>query len=71
MFITVTSAKDELSGVSMVLNTEYILSMFRNKVEVADKIETEKTFIFCPPHGTWEVQETPDEILELIAAAGK
>ena len=45
--------------------------MFRNSVTIADKIETEKTFIFCPPHGTWEVQETPEEILELIAAAGK
>lgn len=53
----------------MVLNTEHILSIFRNKVEVAENISTEKTFIFCPPHGTWEVQETPEEILALIEAA--
>lgn len=69
MFIKVTSAKEELKGVSMVLNSEYILSMFRSKETTKDKIEVEKTFVYCPPHGTWEVEETPEEIVKQIKSA--
>lgn len=71
MFISLTSAKEEIAGKTIVLNTEHILSIFREDVVGENNLTTEKTFIFCPPHGTWEVAETPEEILDLINSRNK
>ena len=74
MFITLTSSNPELKGTPMTLNTEYIVSIYRAEKKVAAgiaQLKEETTLIFCPPHGTWEVSETPAEILALIAAGNK
>lgn len=66
MFIKLTNARLELQGDPVILNTDMIVSVFQDSVvEGKEKIK-QKTYIFCPPHGTWEVEESPDEILALI-----
>ena len=74
MFITLTSANPEIKDNPIVLNTEYFVSIYRStkKVPVGiAQLTEEATLVFCPPHGTWEVRETPEEILALIEAAAK
>jgi len=66
MFITLTNARDELKGNLVVLNTDMILSIFLDTTVDQDNITKKKTYVYCPPHGTWEVQETPEEIVTLI-----
>ena len=69
MFITLTSANPEIKGTPMVLNTEYIVSIYRAEKKVSvgvAALREETTLIFCPPHGTWEVSETVEEVLALI-----
>ena len=69
MFITLTNASPAHKGNPIVLNSDHIVSVLR--VDVArdtDKPEeTESvTYLFCPPHGTWEAAELPEEIAKLI-----
>jgi glyoxylate utilization-related uncharacterized protein len=67
MFVTLTNARDELKGNLVVLNTDMIVSIFQDTAVDTNKTSvTQKTYVYCPPHGTWEVQETPTEVVALI-----
>ena len=70
MFIKLTNATPAHKGKSIVLNSDTIVTVHSEQVErkVSDEmsvIET-VTFLFCPPHGTWEVSETVDEVASLL-----
>ena len=74
MFITLTSLNSEIEDTPIVLNTEHFVSIYRATKKVPAgiaEITKEATLIFCPPHGTWEVKETPEEILAIINANNK
>ena len=65
MLIKLTNANETQNGQIIVINSDNIVSINRGLVERNGQIE-EITFIFIPPHGTWEVKETIDEILNLL-----
>lgn len=66
MYIKLTNAADAHYGNKIAINSELIATV-HNQVVVNDSGITEsKTFIFCPPHGTWEVSETLDEVVKLL-----
>jgi len=68
MFITLTNMSVQHRGKPIVLNSSMIVSMMRTSVvrdEATGSSET-VTYVFIPPHGTWEVSETVEEILECI-----
>ena len=72
MLIQLTNANQSHYGNLLLINSEMILSVYRSlgaTVVDDDTVENveDVTYIFCPPHGTWEVQETPEQILDLIA----
>lgn len=75
MFITLTNAAEQSQGRRITLNTEHIVSIFEmdKTLAVDDEgmvSETRRvTCLFVPPHGTWEVEETHEAILALMAAA--
>jgi len=74
MFITLTNASPAHKGKKITINKTQIVSVWRgDAVRAADEDGTvtereEVTFVFVPPHGTWEVEETHEEILALLAA---
>jgi cation transport regulator ChaC len=71
MFITLTNMSVQHRGKPIVLNSSMIVSMMRTSVvrdEATQSSET-VTYVFIPPHGTWEVSETVEEILECIRVA--
>ena len=72
MFITLTNASPAFSGKKITLNKTQIVSVRRgDAVRAADEdgtvTETEEvTFVFVPPHGTWEVSESHEAVIELL-----
>ena len=74
MFITLTNANPQNKGKKITLNADLIVSIWRGEVARAadeDGNITEReevTLIFVPPHGTWEVEESHEEVLALLAA---
>lgn len=67
MFINLTNANNDNYGEPVALNTDLICSVFPFKyIRPDDGLEYEITKIFCPPHGTWEVQEPYLDVLYLL-----
>ena len=66
MLITLTNTSPALRGNPIVLNTDFIVSIFRTPVTRTDGVIDDVTYIHCPPHGTWEVQESVEDIVALI-----
>lgn len=69
MFITLTNASPVYKDEPIVINADHIISMWRGIAvrgvneetgEVTEKEEV--TFIFVPPHGTWEVKDSVADI---------
>jgi hypothetical protein len=71
MFVQLTNMSVQHRGKAIVINSSMIVSMMRASVvrdEATGSSET-VTYVFIPPHGTWEVSETVEEILQLIGGA--
>ena len=74
MFITLTNASPQNKGKKITLNSDLIVSIWRGEVaRAADEdgniTESEEvTLVYIPPHGTWEVEETHEEVLAKLAA---
>ena len=68
MLIKLTNASTQFNGQSILINTDMVLSIYRGRQLETDGIPTdvEVTYVFMPPNGSWEVQETPEQIAELI-----
>jgi len=71
MLISLTNANPSHRNKIVVINTDFIVSMHRNIITREDATVEEVTFVHCPPHGTWEVQETIEQVMGLIAPTGK
>lgn len=66
MYITLTNANPAYRGTKIALNRNLIQSIHTAPV-LRDSGETEDvTFVFCPPHGTWEVSESTDYIVSTL-----
>ena len=69
MFITLTNAAPAHKGNPIALRKDLIVTVNEMKVtRTAGDEETDEmvTFIFMPPHGTWEVQEPMSEVMDLL-----
>jgi hypothetical protein len=66
MIIQLTNASDGFRNKPILINTEMVLSVYQSTRMHDDNTFEELTYVFCPPHGSWEVFETPEEIMKLI-----
>ena len=72
MFITLTNASPAFAGRKITINKSQIVSVWRGDALRAvegegTQPETEEvTFVFVPPHGTWEVAESHETVIELL-----
>lgn len=66
MFITLTNAYPKFKGEKIAIHVSNIVTVHRSEIEREDGTKEDVTFVHCPPHGTWEVEETLDEVLDLI-----
>ena len=72
MLVKLTNALPTLKGQSLLINTDKIVSVYSGTIprepqdgDNVTYIDT-VTFIHMPPHGTWEVSESLDEVLARI-----
>jgi hypothetical protein len=65
MFISLTNASELHKGNKIAINIDLIASVYNtpNLAKKEDGIIENVTYIFCPPHGTWEVQESLDDVV--------
>ena len=72
MFITLTNASAAHKGKKVTINKQAIVTVWRgDAVRAVDADGTvtetaEVTFVFVPPHGTWEVEESHEAVIELL-----
>lgn len=68
MFIILTNAAEAFKGQRVAINSEIIVSVYNteNLAKKNDGIIERVTYVFCPPHGTWEVEESMEEIVNLV-----
>lgn len=68
MFIILTNAAEAFKGQRVAINTDIIVSVYNteNLAKKNDGIIERVTYVFCPPHGTWEVEESMEEIVNLV-----
>jgi hypothetical protein len=66
MYITLTNAIDVLKGNKIAINTDIIATVYSDTVEKDSGIYENVTYVFCPPHGTWEVSESLETVVNLL-----
>jgi len=65
MFISLTNASEAHKGNKIAINIDLISTVFNtpNLAKKENGIIENITYVFCPPHGTWEVQESVDDVV--------
>jgi hypothetical protein len=63
MYITLTNASPAHRGNKIAINSDLIATIHHSNVTRESGESEDVTFIFCPPHGTWEVTEKLEEIV--------
>jgi hypothetical protein len=66
-FITLTNANPNYRDHKIAIQLDSIVTVYELDVEREGATKPEKvTFLYCPPHGTWEVQESMKTVLEQL-----
>ena len=68
MFISLTNASDAHKGNKIAINIDLIATVYNtpNLAKKEDGIIENITYVFCPPHGIWEVQESLDDVVTAL-----
>jgi len=66
MLLSLTNANPDHKGKIIVLNSECIVSIHQDVITRPSGTIEQVTFVNCPPHGTWEVSETPKFIIDAV-----
>jgi hypothetical protein len=66
MFVTLTNASPLHRGNPIAIKRDLIVTAYSNTQVRDDGSIDDVTFIFVPPHGTWEVLEKYDEVLAML-----
>jgi len=66
MFVSLTNSSPAHKGKPVAIKKDLIVSFYKANALREDGTQEEVTYVFVPPHGTWEVEETYEEILALL-----
>jgi hypothetical protein len=66
MFLKLTNQHPTCKGEPLILNSTAIVSIRQGMAKREGDVMEPVTFVFCPPHGSWEVKESLDEIYKLL-----
>lgn len=61
-----TNAAEGHAGNKVAIRKDLVVSVHHKFEKGDDGIISSKTFVFCPPHGTWEVTESIEKVVELL-----
>lgn len=65
-FITLTNSAEAHRGNKISINTDIIITVHAHVATNADGSLEYKTMLYCPPHGTWEVSESLEDVVEQL-----
>lgn len=68
MYIQLTNANPEFRGNPVVIRRDLIVTVYATTKVMDDDTIDQVTFVFVPPHGTWEVTETFDQVMNQLNA---
>jgi hypothetical protein len=71
MYITLTNTAEQHRGNKIAINTDLIATLHSKFITNDTGVIENVTYIFCPPHGTWEVSEPLEEVVEQLNALAK
>jgi len=63
MYLKLTNANLAHKGNTICIRKDLVVTVHNATVHREDGSLDAVTFIFCPPHGTWEVSESITEVL--------
>jgi hypothetical protein len=66
MYLTFTNASPTHKGNKVAIHKDLILTVHEAMVTRDDETLEMVTFIFGPPHGTWEVSESLEEVVNIL-----
>ena len=66
MFIELTNATPAHKGKKIAIRKDLIATVHRSTISRNEGTSEEVTYVFAPPHGTWEVEETFDKVMLLM-----
>ena len=69
MFITLTNAVPDHRGNPVAIRSDLIVTVHTSTVVREDDVVETVTYVYVPPHGTWEVTESMEEVLALMGGA--
>lgn len=65
-FISLTNSAPAHRGNQIAISRELIVTVHNAVVTREDGLTEMVTYVFCPPHGTWEVSETYEQVVALL-----
>ena len=72
MYIKLTNATPAHKGTPLAIRQDLVVSVHHNTITREDGTIEAVTFLHCPPHGTWEAQDTFESVItQLNMAAGE
>lgn len=66
MFITLTNASEAHRGNKVAVKISEIISVYETTVTKESGILENMTLVYAPPHGTWEVSENLNDIVNTL-----
>jgi hypothetical protein len=66
MFIELTNATPAHKGKKIAIRKDLIATVHRSTISRNEGTSEEVTYVFAPPHGTWEVGETFEQVMLLM-----
>lgn len=71
MFITLTNASEAHRGNKVSVKMSEIISVYETTVTKESGILENITLVYAPPHGTWEVSEKLDDVVDILNGVKK
>jgi len=69
MYLNLTNASPQHRGTKLAIDRSLVVTAHESEVLREDGVLEQVTYLFCPPHGTWEVQETFEQVLKQLNKA--
>jgi len=66
MYVTLTNATEAHKGNSIAINANLIATVHDALVTRENGVTERITYVFCPPHGTWEVSEPLEDLVTVL-----
>lgn len=67
LYLNLTNASPLQKGMPLAIRKDQVITVHANLAIREDGTVEQVTYVFGPPHGTWEVQETFDEVWAQLA----